>query len=135
MSIIRWVLLWCVGRGCCEAPLAFATCELGGEGVKTLRPEVAKVVQPHVDLVERCRVDGVEPPRPLGPDRREAAVPEDLEVLRDRRLRDPELGLDDRGESSRGHLAFGEQLEDSPSDRIAEDVERVHERILKVQLI
>ena len=31
----------------------------------------------------------------LGPDAREAALPQDLEVLRDGRLRDPELGLDD----------------------------------------
>ena len=76
------------------------------------------------------RVDGVEPPRAVRPDGREAAVAQDPEVLRDGRLRDPELGLDDRGDRPRGQLAIGEQLEDPPPDRVAQDVERVHRPII-----
>ena len=47
-------------------------------------------------------------------------------MLRDGRLRDPELGLDDGGDRPGGQLAIGEQLEDPAPDRVAEDVERVH---------
>ena len=72
--------------------------------------------------------DGVQPPRALGADRREAAVAQDLEMLRHGRLRDPELGLDDGGDRARSRLPFGEELEDPPPDRVAEDVERVHRR-------
>ena len=53
-------------------------------------------------------------------------------MLRDGRLRDAELGLDDGGDRPRGQLAVGEELEDPPPDRVAEDVERVHEDILEV---
>jgi len=48
------------------------------------------------------------------------------QVLGDRGLRDPELGPDGGGEVSRGELARGEQLQDPPTHRVAEDVERVH---------
>jgi hypothetical protein len=47
-------------------------------------------------------------------------------VLGHRRLGDPELVLDDRGDRPCGQLTVGEKLEDSPPDRVAEDVERVH---------
>ena len=132
MSIIGVVLLRCVGGGGAEATLAPAACQLGRERVEALVPEPAEVVEPLVDLSERRRVDRVEPAGAVGPDRREAAVAEDLEVLRDGRLRDAELGLDDRGDRPRRQLALGEELEDPPADRVAEDVERVHEDILEV---
>ena len=114
-----------------EAALALAAGELGRERVEPLVPEPAEGVEPVVELVERRRVDGVEPPRAVRPDRREAAVAQDLEVLRDGRLRDAELGLDDRGDRPRGQLAVGEQLEDPAADRVAEDVERVHAATLQ----
>ncbi len=82
------------GSAAREAPFTFATREVGRERVESLLPEAAERVEPCVDVVERRRVDGVEPPGALGPDRREAALAQDLEVLRDGRLRDPELGLD-----------------------------------------
>jgi hypothetical protein len=47
-------------------------------------------------------------------------------VLADRRLGDAELRLDDGPQLSRALLARGEQLQDPPADRVAEDVERVH---------
>ena len=124
-----------VGGGGAQAALALAAGELRRERVEALLPERAEVVEPVLDLAERRRVDGVEPPGALGPDRREPAVAQDLEVLRDGRLRDPELRLDDRGDRPGGQLAVGEQLEDPPPDRVAEDVERVHEAIVKATLI
>ena len=116
--------LACAGA---EAPLPLAARELRGERVEALLPEPPELLEPRIDLVERRRVDGVEPPGAIRPDRREPAVAQDLEVLRDRRLRDPELGLDDGGDRPGGVLAFGEELQDPPPDRVAEDVERVHE--------
>ena len=122
----RGVSSWLVRGLATEAALALAAGELGGERVEPLVPEPAEGVEPVVELVERRRVDGVEPPRPVRADRREAAVAEDLEVLRDGRLRDAELGLDDRGDRPCRQLAIGEQLEDAAADRVSEDVERVH---------
>ena len=110
-----------------EAALALAAGELGRERVEALLPEPAEVVEPVVDLLERRRVDRVEPARALGPDGREPAVAQDLEVLRDGRLRDPELRLDDVADRAGRQLAVGEELEDPPPDRVAQDVERVHD--------
>jgi hypothetical protein len=47
-------------------------------------------------------------------------------VLRDGRLGDVELVLDDSRDAARSHFAVGEQLQDAASDRIAQDIERVH---------
>ena len=93
------------------------------------------MLEPVIDLAERGGVDGIEPPGPGGPDRREPAVAQDLQVLRDRRLRDPELRLDDGADLPGGMLTIGEQLQDPPTDRVAEDVEGVHEAIVKSVLI
>ena len=109
-----------------EASLALAARQLGRERIEALLPEVAERVEPRVDLVERRGVDRVEPPGAIRPDRREAAVAQDPQVLRDGRLRDPELGLDDGGQCPGGQLPIGEQLQDPPSDRVPQDVERVH---------
>jgi hypothetical protein len=51
---------------------------------------------------------------------------QDPQVLRDRGLGDPELGLHDRAERPRRLLAIGEQLEDAAADGIAQNVEGVH---------
>ena len=88
-----------------EAAFAPAARELGRERVETLFPEAAEAVEPHVDLLERRRVDRVEPPGAVGPDGREAVVAQDPEVLRDGRLRDAELGLDVRRDRPGGQLA------------------------------
>ena len=42
-----------------------------------------------------------------------------------------ELGLNGGADDARGQLAVGEEFEDAPADRVAEDVERVHDLILK----
>ena len=77
--------------------------------------------------MERRRLDGVEPPGAVGPDGREAALPQDLEMLRDGGLRDPELVPDAGADRPVVELALGEELEDPAPDGIAENIERVHE--------
>ncbi len=47
-------------------------------------------------------------------------------MLRYRRLTDPELVADHPNDLARRHLVIGQQLENASSDRIAEDIERVH---------
>jgi hypothetical protein len=84
------------------------------------------VVDPVVDLTERCGIDGVQPTRAFGADRREPALPQHLEVLGHGRLGDPELRLDDGRDGPGRELALGEQLEDPSSDGVAQDIERVH---------
>jgi len=55
--------------------------ELGLERVEPLCPERPEVIKPPVDFPERPRVDGIEPTRALGPNRREPALAKDPEVL------------------------------------------------------
>jgi TetR/AcrR family transcriptional regulator of autoinduction and epiphytic fitness len=47
-------------------------------------------------------------------------------VLRDCRLRDPELGPNDRADRAGGHLTLGDQLKNPAAHRIGEYIERVH---------
>ena len=115
-----------MGGGGAEAAFALAARELGRERVEALVPEPAEVVEPVVELAERRGVDGVQPAGALGPDGREPALAQDLEVLRHGGLRDPELGLDDRRDRPGRQLAIGEQFEDPAADGVSEDVERVH---------
>ena len=84
------------------------------------------MVEPVVQLVERRGIDRVEAAGALGPNGRESAIAEDLEVLRHGRLRDPELCLDDRTDRTGGHLTIGQQLQDPAPDGVSEDIECVH---------
>jgi hypothetical protein len=117
--------------GLAETSLALAASQFGRKRVEALLPEATERVEPGVDLVERRRIDGIQPPGALRPDRRETAVAQDPEVLRDRRLRDPELRLDDRRDRPGRLLASGQQLEDPPSDWVAKDVKGVHGRSIE----
>ena len=109
-----------------QAALALAARELRRERVEALIPEAPEGFDPVVDLAERRGADRVQPARALGPDVRETAIAQDPKVLRHRRLRDPELRLDDRRDRPRCQLPGSEQLEDPATDRVSENIERVH---------
>jgi hypothetical protein len=126
MSIIE-SLLRAVDGGFTESAFPLPPGELGSERVEPLVPEPVEPVEPFLELAKGRRVDGIQPTRAVGMDRREPAIPQDLEVLRHGRLRDPELGPDNGRDGPRGQLAVGEQLEDPPPDRVSQNVERVHE--------
>jgi len=79
------------------------------------------------DEAQRRGVDRVEAAGAVGPHVHEPALPQHPEVLRHRRLRDPELGLDRLRDRPRGCLALEQEFEDAPAHRVAEDVERVHQ--------
>jgi hypothetical protein len=87
----------------------------------------AEALQPDVDLLQGHRVDGVQAPGAVRADGREAGLPQHSQVLRYRRLRDPELCPDDPADRACGLLAVGEQLQYPASHRVAEHDERLHD--------
>jgi len=95
MSIRRFLLSGLGAGGGTEAALPLPSGELGLERVEALLQEAAEVAEPVVKFAERVGMYGIQPPGALRPDSREPALPQDLEVLRDRWLRDAELVLDD----------------------------------------
>src|SRR6185437_9710437 len=109
-----------------EAALALAPGQFGRQRLQVRCPEAPEVIEPRVDLTQRLGVHRVQAPGPARPHGRQAAVPEHPEMLRDGRLGDAELLLDDRADRPGGQLPLGEQLEDPPPDRITEHVERMH---------
>src|SRR6185437_16078644 len=111
-------------------PSTPAACDLGVEGAESLIPERPEPVQPRVHLTQRRRVDRVDAPGSLGPNGREPVLPQDAQVLRHRGLADVELLPDDGGQRPGGQLVVGQQLEDPPPDRVADDVEGVHRFVL-----
>src|SRR5664280_1522532 len=91
-----------------------------------LVPEPAEAAEPHVDLLQGPGLHGVQPARTVRSDGGETVLSQHLQVLRDARLGDSELPLDDRRDRPGRLLAVGEQFQDPASHRITENVERVH---------
>ena len=103
-------------------------CDFGCECIEVWRPEPAEPGEPIVDIAQCLPVDGIQPPLAVRAYRGEPVVPQHFQVLRHRRLADVELGLDGRADSTRRQFAVGEQFEDAPADRVAQDVKCVHTR-------
>ena len=104
--------------------------ELGLQCVESLVPEPAELVQPRVNLTQRPGLHGVEPTSPLSPDRREPVLTQNAQMLGDGRRRQCELDPDHVRDHARGLLAVDEQLQNAPTHRVTEDVERVHDDII-----
>ena len=104
--------------------LPLAAFDFDRQGFEIRLPEAAKAREPLVDLRDRRRIDLVDPARSVGVDRREAMVAQHFQMLGDGGLRDPELLPHDRDDLSRGVAILGEDLENAPADRIAEDVDK-----------
>ena len=103
-----------------------AASDFGSQRVQMWRPEATECAEPLVDIAERPSVHRIQPPLTIGPYRGEAVVPQYFQVLRHRRLSDRELVLNGRTDRTRCQLSVGQQLEDAPADRIAQDIESVH---------
>ena len=117
------------------SPLSLTAGDLGGQCVQVWHPKPAKSIQPLVDIAQRSTVHRVQPALTFWPYRSEAVVPQHFQMLGYRRLGDRELRLDGGTDGPRRLLAVGEQFENAPPDRIAEDVERVHIPKIKLLLI
>src|SRR5262245_57131981 len=100
--------------------------ELCLERIHALLPDAPEAAEPLVDLPQGRRLHGVEPARALWPDLGEATVTQHAQVLRYGGLRDAEFLLDHGRDGARAQLAAGEELDDAPSHRIAQDIERMH---------
>ena len=121
--------------GGAAAALPFAARDLGGQCAQVWRPKPTKCIQPLVDIAQRSTIHRVQPPLAIRPHRGEAVVPQHFQMLGYRRLGDRELRLDGGTDGPCRLLAVGEQFENAPPDRIAEDVECVHIPKIKLLLI
>jgi hypothetical protein len=84
------------------------------------------VREPHIELLQGSRVDGIDPPGALGSDGGEPVVPQHLQVLGDGRVRDAELVADGPRQLSRRQLTLGQEDEQPSANWVTEDVECVH---------
>lgn len=98
-------------------------------------PESTEPIEPLVDIPQRRAVDRVQPPLAVGAYRSETIVPQNFQMLRNRRLADREFILDGRGDVACRHLTVGKELQNAAPHRLPQDVERVHTTKLKRPLI
>src|SRR5215813_14280576 len=101
-------------------PIALATGNLGRQRFELMLPEAAELAHPGVDLAQRPGLDRIDAARAIRAHIGKAAVAQHLEVLRDRRLRDAELALDDGDDVARALLATRQQLQNTAANRVAE---------------
>jgi hypothetical protein len=109
------------------APLAFAAGDFGRESFEMAGPEVAEAGEPLVDLAQGLGLDGVDAARAVDARRGEAIVAQHFQMLRNGSLGDAVLVLDHLDDRAGGQFAIGEELENAPPHRVAEDVESVHQ--------
>src|SRR5690606_21056868 len=109
------------------APGLLTAGDLGGEGIELVVPEAPEWIEPLLDFLERAGVDRIEPALGVRPHVREPVVPQHAQVLRDRRLADPELGCDYLDDRPRAALSIGKQLQDPSPHGVTENVECVHQ--------
>lgn len=112
-----------------------AASQLGAERGQGRFPESAESSQPGVHLGQRIGFQGIEAPSALRANAGEPGLAQHPQMLRDRWLRNAELALHDPADVTGGRLAGGEQLDDPATDRISENVERVHETMFARTLI
>src|SRR5882724_7386020 len=108
-------------------PIALAAGNLGRQRVKLMLPEPAELAHPCIDLAQRPGFDRIDAARSIRAHIRKAALAQHLEMLRDRRLCDAELALDDGNDVARALLAARQQLQNPAANRIAADIESVHQ--------
>ena len=98
--------------------MPLASSEFGRQRVEWLIPGMAESVQPDIDLIQSGRLEAVQPACSLGSHRGEPAVSQHPEMLRDARLADPELLLDDGGDGAGGQFPVCEEFEDATPDGV-----------------
>jgi len=113
----------------CLSPGNFAS-----EGVQALLPKSAKLADPGVDLLKRLRIHRINPSGSLDADSDEAALAQCPEMLRNARLRDAELFLNDLGQTASGALAAGEEFQNPAPHRITQNVKSMHGSLGALQL-
>ncbi len=105
---------------------AFSPGNLGGECIKALSPKAAKLVEPRVNILEGLRAHGIDAARTIGADFYKPALAQYSQVLRHSCLRNAELSLDHCNDTSGILFPCRKKLENTASNRIAENVERMY---------
>ena len=108
------------------ALFALTSGDLGGEGMQTIAPEAPELRQPVVYFLKWSGVDGINAAGTVRAHPCEAVFAQYLQVLRDGSLRDAEFLLDCVDDRSGSVFAGGEQFENAPPYRIAENVKGMH---------
>ncbi len=98
-------------------------------------PESAESIEPLVDILQCPAIHRVQPPLAVGAYRSETIVPQNFQMLRNRRLANRELILDGRGDVTCRHLTVGKEFQNAAPHWLPQDVERVHTPKLKYPLI
>src|SRR5699024_975045 len=109
------------------APVPATSGELSAERVQVPLPAGAQLVEERVRLLQPGGIQGVQPARALGAHGGEPVLPEHPQVLTDCWLANAELGSDHLSHRAGWVLPAGEQHQDAPAHRVAEDVEGVHQ--------
>lgn len=112
-------------------PFLLSPRDLGFERAQLRLPEGTKAVEPRVYGLQWLDVDRIDATWSVDAHAGETGVSQNPEMLRDGGLGDAELFLDDLDDVARTMLAFGEQLQNAASNRIAENIESVHSAHLR----
>ena len=107
-------------------PLAFPSRNFRRQCVHLRFPEISELPDPAVHRLQPRRIHRIESPLRVRPHPCKSAFAQHLEMLRHRRLRDPELFLSPP-RLRRTPSPPTEQFEDAPAHWIREDVEDVHQ--------
>lgn len=118
-----------------QPPLALASGQFSPQGIQSRTPELLERTEPVAGLPGALGVHRVESARALGTHGGEAVITKDLQLLRDRRLADPEFGLHLGADLSGAEFAPGQHLEDAAPDGVTQDIESVHELMIASSLI
>ena len=94
-------------------------------------PKSAKLVYPGIDLLKRIRVNRIDSSWPFDSNSDEAAFAQCPEMLRNARLRNAKLFLDDVRDTSGAAFATGEEFENPAPHRIAENIKSMHGRSMQ----
>ena len=86
------------GRFLLARTFALSTRNLCREGFQPVLSELAKVIEPGIDLLKGLCIDCISPARAGNTNRREPAIAQHLEMLEDRRLGDAEVPLGHRND-------------------------------------
>ena len=109
-----------------DAACAFASCDLGAERIERWGGTWPQPGEPVLEFGQGPGIQFVQAPVSVTVNHSEMVVPQYFQVLRDSRLRDPELTADDVAEISGRPQALREHFEYPAADRIRQNLEPVH---------
>src|SRR6185295_15816023 len=103
----------------------FAAGDFRRQRVQLRLPETTELPHPPQHRLKSRWINRIEPSLRVCPDLREVTLAQNLEVLRHRRLRDPELRAYCLHHFARGHLPGTDQFENAAANRVGQDLKGV----------